>query len=225
MGEADIDTARLDLAGGKLLGGLLVGGASRRMGRPKALAEAGGMALAERVAAALRPHVDGLVLLGEGPVPASLADLPRIADATSPPHFTDSHAAPLAESLAGPLAGILAALRGHPGATWILCPCDLPRIEPAAVAWLLGQRRAERSAVLPRVAVRPGEPAGPPQPLFALYPPAALALVESLVAAGRRAPRHLALLPGVATPTVPPHLAHCWSDADTPEDLARLDAP
>jgi len=197
-----------------VLGGLLVGGRSRRMGRPKATLVDRGTALGERVAAALRPHVAELLLLGQGPVPPSLEGLERLPDAPLPP-ADGSLPIPTAGRTAGPLAGILAALRARPGAAWVICPCDLPAIEPAAVAWLLGQRRPGRAAVLPRAAA-----AGPPEPLFALYEPAALVLAEGLAAEGARAPRRLASLPGVATVTVPPSLAHCWRDADTPADLA-----
>jgi len=115
---------------------------------------------------------------------------------------------------AGPLAGLLAALRSAPGAAWILCPCDLPQVEPAAAAWLAGERRPGRLAVLPRPV-----PGGPVDPLFALYEPGVLPWVEALTAAGVRAPRELARVPGVAVLTPPEALALCWRDADTPDEL------
>lgn len=182
-----------------LHGGLLVGGASRRMGRPKALVEVAGTTLAERAAASLAPAVERLVLLGAGPVPNSLGALPRLADA---------------EDAAGPLAGLLAALRSAPQAAWVICPCDLPALTPQAVAWLVGERRPGRLAVLPRV-----PPDGPPEPLFALYEPAALELLAALAADGAPAPRRLAGRPGVAVVPVPAPLAACWRDADRPGDL------
>lgn len=182
-------------------GGLLVGGRSRRMGRPKALLAApGGTTLAGRAAAALSPWVDDLWLLGDGPVPAELDAVARLADAADAP---------------GPLAGLLAALRHRPDGTWLTCPCDLPHVRAEAVAWLLAQRRPGRAAVLPRV------DDGPPEPLFALYEPTALPLLEALVAAGRTAPRRLAEREGVVVVRVPDELARCWRDADTPGELAR----
>ena len=66
-----------------LVGALLVGGSSRRFGSPKALARLGGVMLAERVAAALAPLVDELVVAGAGELPASLSGLPRVDDAPS----------------------------------------------------------------------------------------------------------------------------------------------
>jgi molybdopterin-guanine dinucleotide biosynthesis protein A len=169
------------------------------MGRPKALIEFAGTTLAERAAVVLATAVDRLVLLGDGPVPDSLGALPRLAD------DDDSE---------GPLAGLLAALRSAPQAAWLVCTCDLPRITPAAVAWLLGERRPDRAAVLPRATAE-----GPPEPLFALYEPAALELVEALAADGPPSPRRLAERPGIAVVDVPAPLADCWRDADTPRDL------
>jgi len=186
-------------------GGLLVGGASRRMGRAKALlAPGGGPPLAQRAAAALSPSVDALWLLGDGPLPADLEHLPRLADAAGVP---------------GPLAALLAALRHAPAATWLTCPCDLLAVTPEAVAWLLGEARPQRAAVLPRTA-----PDAPPEPLFALFAPAALPLLEALAAEPAPAPRRLAGRPGVALVDVPPHLAACWHDVDTPGELAAAEA-
>lgn len=191
--------------GDAILGGLLVGGGSRRMGRDKALLPGpGGSPLAQQAAAALSSLVDELWLLGSGPVPEDLSTLPRLDDAPD---------------VSGPLAGLLAALRHRPAATWVTCPCDLPHVDARAVRWLLDQRRPGRAAVLPRVGN------GPPEPLFALYEPAALALIEELVAAERTAPRELAGMRGVAVVPVPGALGLCWRDADTPRQLERALAP
>ena len=194
-----------------LYGGLLVGGASRRMGTPKALLEVGGTTLAERAAAALAPSVEAVVLLGSGPVPEPLAGLLRVADA---PLGEDGGAA----AGEGPLAALLAALRSRPGAAWLLCPCDLPAVTPEAVAWLASERRPGRVAILPR-------PGGRLEPLLAVYEPAILPAVEELVARGGRAPRALAGVPGVHLGTPPPHLAPAWRDADRPQDLVNGGTP
>jgi molybdopterin-guanine dinucleotide biosynthesis protein A len=195
-----------------LLGGLLVGGASRRMGRPKALIAVGGTTLAERAVAALAPHVERVVLLGGGPVPPALGGLERLADATLSAAATG--VGERSAGGAGPLAALLAALRAEPAAAWVLCPCDLPAVRPEAVAWLVAQRRPQRRAVMARLAA-----GGPPEPLLALYEPTIRAAVEALAAAGGRAPRLLAGLPGVALVAPPAELAGCWRDVDRPEDL------
>lgn len=218
----------------ELLGGVLVGGGSRRMGTPKQLLGWRGSTLAELAVAALAPHVGEVVLLGGGPVPDPLAGLTRLADSELPPaaRHPGSGArgavtAPTRRARGraadptspGPLAGMLAALRWRPGAAWVFAPCDLPEIRPEAVAWLLGERRPERWAVVPRPAS-----GGPVEPLLALYEPAALALIENLVSEGHRAPRRLAGHPRVAVVAPPPALAGCWRNVNTPDELAGLGA-
>ena len=180
-----------------IFGGLLVGGASRRMGRPKATLPFGKTKLAEVAANALSASVDEIVLLGAGPVPDILADNRRLPD---PP------------GLEGPLAGLLAALRWAPHAAWVIAACDLPRVAPEAVAWLVAQRRPGCWAVLPKVG--PGL-----EPLLAVYEPRARPLLEDLVSADRRAPRLIAEHPAVATPEPPPEIVDCWHNANTPKGL------
>lgn len=188
-------------------GGVLIGGAGRRMGAPKHLLRHRGATLAERAVAALEPHVEGVVLLGEGELPEALAGLPRLADAA------------LDGGPAGPLAGMLAAVRRRPEAAWLFAPCDLPEIAPAAAAWLLSERRPGRWAVLPRLGAN-----APVEPLFALYEPPAHRLLEELALSPPRgrAPRLLAGHPRVAVVTVPPELARCWAGVNTPAELAAL---
>lgn len=182
------------------LGGLLVGGRSRRMGRAKALVEVHGQTLAERVHGALASVVDEIVLLGDGPVPAALADLPRLPDAGD---------------TTGPAAGLLAALRWAPTSTWVVAACDLARLHRAAVAWLVAQRRPGAWAVLP--ATERGL-----EPLLAVYEPQALALLEDLVATGGRAPRRLAEHPQVLTPRPDDALLGAFTNVNTPPDLDAL---
>ena len=91
---------------------------------------------------------------------AARPDFARLADAAGVP---------------GPLAALLAALRHAPAATWLTCPCDLPAVTPEAAAWLRGEARSERAAVLPRTA-----PDAPPEPL--------LATMSSLTARSSRSP-------------------------------------
>ncbi len=181
--------------------GILIGGASRRMGRPKQLLELEGRSFLERTVAALAPHADEVVLLGSGPVPAPCEDLPRLPD---PP------------GLAGPLAGILGAMRWAPAGAWILAGCDQPMIRADAVRWLLDQRAPGRWAILPRL----GE-AGV-EPLLAIYDARARGLLEGLAAAGRLAPSALTGHGRVHSPAPPTDLEAAWRNVNTPEDLDRL---
>ena len=187
------DTMRLP----PLLGGVLVGGASRRMGRPKQLLELAGLTFVERVVAALAPVVEEVALLGGGEVPESLARLSRLADA------------PAAR---GPLAGLLAAFAARPGAAWLVAACDQPWLDRPLLDWLIAQRRADALAILPR-------PPGPRlAPFPGIYEPALLPWL--LAAAGRGSLQPLGELAGVRTPGVPAELLPALRDADAPADLA-----
>ncbi len=184
-----------------LLGGLLIGGGSTRMGRPKQLIEHAGRFFAEVTHAAVAPHVEQVVLLGEGEAPSSLASLPRLPD---PP------------GLVGPLAGLAGAFRWAPRSAWVITACDLPHLTTEAVDWLIERRAPGRRAILPT------GPSGRIEPLLAVYEPHARAAVEELVARGEHAPRCLSGLPGVFSPEVPPHLARAWINVNHPADLEEL---
>ena len=186
---------------GPILGGVLIGGGSTRMGQSKSLLTYQGVSFVERVAAALRPSVDELVLLGDGPLPDLRAPLRRLPDAAG---------------LRGPLAGILAALRADRRAGWVIAACDLPLLRSDAVVWLLRQRGPSRRAILPSLT------ADRVEPLLAVYEPDALSLVEGLVAEGCHAPHRLAGRPGVHSPMVPADLRPCWTNINTPAELDRL---
>jgi len=184
-----------------VFGGVLIGGSSTRMGRTKSLLRHHGKTFVELVIAVVHRRVERVVLLGEGQtteVPAETAILPD------------------APGLAGPLAGILAALRWQPEACWIIVACDLPLLRVAALDWLLAQRRPGCWAVLPRV--------GPErvEPLLAVYEPESLKLLEQVLARGHRSPRHLEGQPAVCSPTPPVDLHDCWTNVNTPEEYRRL---
>ena len=181
--------------------GVLVGGASRRMGRPKQLLELGGRTFLERTVDSLAPHADRVVLLGAGPVPPGAADLPRLPD---PP------------GLGGPLAGILGAMRWAPDATWLVAGCDQPLISPAAVAWLLDQRRPGTWSVMPRLG------AAGVEPLLAVYDARARTLLEAMAATGHLAPSELASHPRTHSPRPDGEISRAWRNVNTPEELERL---
>ena len=182
----------------RLRTGVMIGGESRRMGAPKQLIEWRGRPL-------VAPIVDVLsmirrpLFLGGGPLPDSLAAEERLADA--PDHV-------------GPVAGLIAALR-HDAVPWIVCACDMPLISEAALEWLVRARRPDTHAVLPVAS-------GRVQPLFALYEPTALPLLERLPESDP-SPRRLVRFAGVVTPDVPDTLERAWRNVNRPEDLAEID--
>ena len=179
--------------------GILIGGSSKRFGRPKHLVEEGGKTWIERVADSVGPHVDGLCVLGSGAVPDSLGSAPVLCD------IHDSE---------GPLAGMLAAVRWRPLASWLFVPCDVPLLSADAVRWILDQRKPGTWAVLPRL---PGAPA--PEPLLAHYDFRAAPLLERA-----RQPVDLAAEAHVTTPAVPERLQASWTNINTAEELAAAHA-
>jgi molybdopterin-guanine dinucleotide biosynthesis protein A len=182
------------------MAGVLIGGGSRRMGRPKQLIGRAGATMAGRAAAALATHADGVVLLGGGAVPPDLGHLRRLADAAG---------------CAGPLAGVLAALRAEPACAWLIAACDLPLVEPGAVAWLVGERRPGAIMVVPVVD-------GRVEPLLALYEPACRPLLELAAARRELALHRFVRHPAVRLVEPPEGLRRCWFNANTPADLLGL---
>ncbi len=185
----------------RLLGGILVGGAGSRWGGPKQLAVLDGQTFLERVVAALSPFVERPTLLGAGPVPERCAEMVQLPD---PP------------DVSGPLAGLLAALRYEPRATWLVAACDLPLLDASAVEWLLAERRDDTIAVIPR------GPTGRLEPLFAAWEPAAAPRLEELARSGILAPRAIAEQAGVSTPDLPERIARRLSNVNREADLAQL---
>src|SRR5438132_9570667 len=184
---------------------LLTGGASRRMGRDKALIEVGGQRLVDRAAAALTAVADPVLEVGPG-----WSGLPAVRE--DPPG-------------SGPLAAVsagAAALRrmGHDGAVMVLA-VDMPRVS-AELLRLLATRDGPATAV-PRAG-------GHPQPLCARYGPDALAAVDRLLAGGGRSLRALleAMDARGEVGWVQPEEwarvaeASALADVDTPDDLRRL---
>jgi molybdopterin-guanine dinucleotide biosynthesis protein A len=182
--------------------GVLVGGESRRMGRQKQFVEVGECTMIEHVVRSLSGEVNEVVLLGGGPVPASLEGLSRVIDA---------------DDCEGPMAGILSAMRAKPEACWVMAPCDLPLLRRAAVRWLVGSRRPGAWAVLPSLE-------GFVEPLPALYEPQARALLEEAAAAGEYSLHRLTSSSRVATAEPPAVLRTCWFNANTPQELVSLSA-
>ena len=180
-------------------GCVLIGGASRRMGRPKHLLQSGGRTWIERTVETLRPAVERIVIAGAGELPDALAGVTRLPDV------------PDAE---GPMAGILAAMRWAPWASWLAAACDLPNLSAEALEWLLATRAAGVWATVPLLAGARGV-----EPLLAHYDFRAGAILEPLAADGRFAPSLVAEHPKVAAPAPPSHLAPAWDNVNAPGDL------
>jgi molybdenum cofactor guanylyltransferase len=184
---------------------LLTGGASRRMGRDKALLVMGGRSLADRGAQLLGEVAEPVVEVGPG-----YSRLPAVRE--HPPG-----AGPLAALCAG--AAELRRL-GHDGPVLLLA-VDMPFVTTALLRLLAG--RPGPATAVPR----DGE--GRAQPLCARYGAGAVTVAEQLLARGERSLRALLeavsgevgwMEPAEWEPVAGPD-AFC--DLDTPEDLAGHD--
>ncbi len=179
---------------------VLIGGRSSRMGRPKHLIkDREGVTWLARTVALLGPLVDGIVLSGGGEVPTGLESISRLPDIPGP---------------AGPVAGILAAMRWQPAVSWLVVACDMPDISEKALSWLLARRRPGIWGTLPRAREN-----GPVEPLLAHYDLRCRILIEDLVRHGGLRIGAVAESPKIETPPVPDHLLASWRNVNTPEDL------
>jgi molybdopterin-guanine dinucleotide biosynthesis protein A len=151
-----------------LRGLVLAGGRSQRMGRDKAGIRIDDITLLERT-----------VVLIEGCVASvSVSVRPDQADdqlRKQYPLLLDIGA------VLGPANGLRAAHLSDPAAAWLVLACDMPGLDRQAIAALLAARDPARAATSWRSPVD-----GLPEPLCAIWEPATLARLASLVAAAGR---------------------------------------
>ncbi len=181
---------------------ILVGGQSRRMGEPKHLLVDGQTTWLETKVAVVKPLVDRIVLAGQAEVPESLNGLTRLDDVAG---------------VAGPLAGILAALRSNSAVDWLVLACDMPWVNAAAISWLLAEtKKIAAQVVLP---VLPGKKCA--EPLFAVYRSESLALIAQRCAQAEFSLQGIRYEAGVVE--IPVVAEHCraWSNINTPEELEQ----
>jgi molybdopterin-guanine dinucleotide biosynthesis protein A len=84
----------------------------------------------------------------------------------------------------GPIAGITAALLEHPKAAWLVVACDLPFISTGTLQHLVAHRDPQRVATAYRSAHD-----SLPEPLCAIWEPAAREPLLAHLAAGKQCPR------------------------------------
>lgn len=184
-----------------LLGLVLAGGASRRMGQDKASLTLHGRPQLEWARELLARHCEQVFIsirAGQQDDPVRRGQ-PVIVD-TQPD--------------AGPIAGIAAAQAAHPEHGWLVLACDLPFVDDACLATLVRHRDGR-----PVVAFASTHD-GLPEPLCAIYEPAARAGVLAAIAAGRNCPRKFILGTGVELLQQPDPAA--LDNVNTPDDLARV---
>jgi molybdopterin-guanine dinucleotide biosynthesis protein A len=180
---------------------ILAGGSSKRMHRDKAALQYQGQSQLERAYDLANRHVSSVFVS----VRAS-----QTADPTRAQHpmIVDSVAGE------GPMVGIRSALAAFPGVAWLVLACDLPYLSDAAISQLLRERDAASLATAYR-SVHDGLP----EPLCAIWEPAAAAALAEYQAGGKDCPRKF-LIRHPATLLEP--LDKCALDnVNTPEDYAQ----
>ena len=169
------------------------------MGRDKALLPLGGVALAVRVAAALRhAGADPVLAVGGDLAGLTAAGLVAIAD----PRQGD-----------GPLAGIAAALRAAAASdVVVVLACDLVAASAESVGLVVDALRAAPDAMVAVPIV-----AGRRQPLHAAWRPGAADVVDAALSSGELAVRHV--LDRLSTVPVHGLDIASFANANAPEDL------
>jgi molybdopterin-guanine dinucleotide biosynthesis protein A len=121
----------------------------------------------------------------------------------------------------GPIVGIRSALAAYPDVAWLVLACDLPFLSDAALSQLLRERDAAGLATAYRSAHD-----GLPEPLCAIWEPAAGPALASYQNDGGRCPRKF--LVRHAVPLLEPQDRRALDNVNTPEEyadaLATLDA-
>lgn len=182
---------------------VLAGGRSARMGADKAGLEWEGATLLGRLAGALAPVGEVVVVRAPGQALPALPDGVRVVEDAVPGR--------------GPLEGALAGLRAlDPATAAFLCAVDMPLLDAAAARAVLAALGPADEAAVPRVA-------GRAQPLAAAYRagPAAAA-AEALLAAGARRMHDLLGALRVRWIDDPPGGGRALAGANTPRELDAL---
>jgi molybdenum cofactor guanylyltransferase len=188
---------------------ILAGGSSSRMHRDKAALQYRGESQLDRAFELLCRHVS--------PVFVSVRS-GQIADSTRAqrPMIVDSIAGE------GPMAGIRSALAAYPEAAWLVLACDLPFLSDAALSQLLRERDAASVATAFRSAHD-----GLPEPLCAIWEPAAAAILAADHAKGAGCPRKFLIRH--APRLLDPLDRRALDNVNTPEEYAQavaaLDSP
>lgn len=186
-----------EAAQGALVGAVLCGGASRRMGRDKALLPVDGVPMAARLASTLRlAGCAQVVAIGGAAEPLADLGLDVVADL----HPGE-----------GPLGGVISALEQFPDATAVVVvACDLPWLSSESVAAVLAALAADVLAVVGRT--------DRVQPLVGAWRPATLPILVARFTSGERRLRAVLEELGVVSVDLPPgELAN----VNTPDDLRQ----
>jgi molybdopterin-guanine dinucleotide biosynthesis protein A len=117
----------------------------------------------------------------------------------------------------GPIVGIRSGLAAHPDVAWLVLACDLPFLSDTALSQLLRERDPTAMATVFR-----STHDGLPEPLCAIWEPAAAAALADYQNQGGRCPRKFLIRH--AAPLLQPLDRHALDNVNTPEEYAQATA-
>jgi len=147
----------------RVTGIILAGGASRRMGRNKALLDWGGIPMIASIVQRLRTVADEIIIAAN--------------DKSLYAPFADRCVEDVFQNV-GTLAGIHAGLKAAAHEVTLVVGCDMPFLNPAVLEWFVQASQNVDVVVLQR--------AGQLEPLHAVYRTSCLAVIEEAILAGER---------------------------------------
>jgi molybdopterin-guanine dinucleotide biosynthesis protein A len=184
-----------------LYGLILAGGSSSRMQRDKAALQYQGRSQLDRAFELASRHVSKVFV-------SVRADQRHDPVRSAKPMIVDSAPGE------GPIVGIRSALAAYPHAAWLVLACDLPFLSDAVIARLLGERDSNALATAYRSAQD-----GLPEPLCAVWEPAAAAALDAYQSGGGRCPRKFLIRHGARL--LDPIDQHALDNVNTPEEYAQ----
>jgi molybdopterin-guanine dinucleotide biosynthesis protein A len=180
---------------------ILAGGSSSRMHRDKAALTYGGRSQLDRAFELASLHVTKAFVSVR---PSQAADPTRAQH----PLIVDSVAGE------GPIVGIRSALAAYPAVAWLVLACDLPFLSDATLSHLLRERAAAGLATAYR-----SSHDGLPEPLCAIWEPAAAAALADYQASGGACPRKFLIRHAAAL--LEPIDSRALDNVNTPEEYAQ----
>jgi len=188
-----------------LHGLILAGGLSTRMHRDKAALEYQGRSQLDRAFELASRH-------------AAKVFVSVRADQTLDP--TRAHRPMIVDSVAGegPIVGIRSALAAHPQVAWLVLACDLPFLSDATIEYLVRERNAAGSAAGFATAYKSAHD-GLPEPLCAIWEPAAAKALADYQAGGGHCPRKFLIRHGARL--LEPQDARALDNVNTPEEYIQ----
>jgi molybdopterin-guanine dinucleotide biosynthesis protein A len=191
-----------------LYGLILAGGSSSRMRRDKAGLQYRGRSQLDRACELASRHAAQVFVSVRANQTADPARAQR-------PMIVDSAAGE------GPTVGIRSALAAHPHVAWLVMACDLPFLSDAVLSHLVRERDPASVATAFRSAHD-----GLPEPLCAIWEPAAAAALAAFQAGGGECPRKFLIrhMPRLLEPLDRRALDNVNTPEEYAEALAALDA-